>query len=64
MVDSVIVAIEVSSCNECPHFYKEWGDRVDYCYSANRELTNQEGFDVPEWCPFRKPHAYADARIE
>lgn len=63
MVTSVIVAVRVSSCHECPQFYKEWGLMSDYCYSADRQLTNQEGFEIPSWCPFRDSN-YANARIE
>ncbi len=48
---TVTVAVEIESCQECPHYYPSWGEFNSWCLEEERKT---EPYDIPDWCPFVK----------
>jgi hypothetical protein len=60
MVTKVIVAIEIESCQECPHFYASWvANKHNFCLEEDKVVENPH--TIPDWCPFNeKISTYSD----
>ena len=51
MQRKVIVAIEIESCCECPHFYAAWSaNKNNFCLEEDRVIDDFS--TIPDWCPF------------
>lgn len=62
MTVKVVVAIEIESCQECPHFYSTWGDRArDFCLEEEKSVPDYR--TIPEWCPFLNKLEEIDEKI-